>query len=186
MNGAWVHLGSVHLPIALAVISVLLVLFALVTKSPARLKFALEMIVIGAVLSWPAFLSGEKAEHVVEDFRGNVRERLILEDVDLKAVIHEHEEWAEKAHYCFQAAGVVALLGWLFCRNAEKFRLPLAIVALLFTGGTAGLMGWTGHLGGQIRHLEVRAAAAAPTGDSTAPTPPPASGESEGEADEDH
>lgn len=171
MNGAWVHLGSVHLPIALAVISVLLVLFALVTKSPARLKFALEMIVIGAVLSWPAFLSGEKAEHVVEDFRGNVRERLILEDVDLRAVIRDHEQWAEKAHYCFQAAGVVALLGWLFCRNAEKFRLPLAIVALLFTGGTAGLMGWTGHLGGQIRHLEIREAAAGASTTSQADPP---------------
>lgn len=183
MNGAWVHLGSVHLPIALAVISVLLVLFALVTKSPARLKFALEMIVIGAALSWPAFLSGEKAEHVVEDFRGNVSERLSQEDVDLKHFIHEHEEWAEKAHYCFQAAGVLALLGWIFCRSADKFRMPLAIVALLFAGGTAGLMGWTGHMGGQIRHLEVREAAAS---NPTTPTPPPETGESEGEGDEDN
>lgn len=183
MNGAWVHLGSVHLPIALAVISVLLVLFALVTKSPARLKFALEIIVIGAALSWAAFLSGEKAEHVVEDFRGNVSERLSQEDADLKFFIHEHEEWAEKAHYCFQAAGVLALLGWVFCRSADKFRMPLAIVALLFAGGTTGLMAYTGHLGGQIRHLEVRPAADA---NSAAPAQPPATGESEGEGDEDH
>jgi len=183
MNGAWLHLGSVHLPIALAVISVLLVLFALVTRSPARLKFALEITVIGAVLSWAAFLTGEKAEHVVEDFRGNVSERLSQEDADLKHFIHKHEEWAEKAHYAFQAAGAFALLGWIFCRSADKFRMPLAIVALLLTGGTAGLMAWTGHMGGQIRHLEVRAAA---DSNATAPTPTPATGESEGERDAEH
>lgn len=176
MNGAWLHLGGVHLPIALAVVAVLLVLLALVTKSAPRLKFALEMTVLGAALSWGALLTGEEAEEIVEKQPG-------ISDPDLHYYIHEHEDWAERAHYTFQAAGAIALIGWFFCRKAEKFRMPLAVVALVATGATAGLMGYTGHMGGQIRHIEVRDAPSAIDGTSPTPSRPV---ESEGEADDDH
>lgn len=149
MNYAWIHLGSVHLPIALAIISTLLVIFALITKSPARLKFAVELIVIGALLSWAPYLTGEGAEEKVEDQPG-------INDVDLTYYIHEHEDWAEKAHIAFQVAGGIALIGWFFCRKAEKFNMPVGVLALLAAGTTSGLMGWTGHEGGKIRHTEVR------------------------------
>jgi len=148
MNYAWIHLGSVHFPIALAVISMLLVIFALITRSPARLKFALELVVIGALFSWVPYRTGEDAEDVVK--------QTAVADVDLKHFIHEHEEWAERAHIAFQVSGGLALLGWFFCRKTEKFNMPLAVLALLAIGTTAGLMGWTGHLGGKVRHTEVR------------------------------
>lgn len=178
MNDAWLHLGSVHLPIALAVLSTLLVLFAMITKSPARLKFALEMSVLGAVFTWAPYLTGEGAEDVVKG-QG-------INDVDLMSYIHEHEEMAEKANIAFQVAGAIALIGWFFCRKAEKFNMPLAIVALLAIGATAGLMGWTGHLGGKIRHTEVRAVGESqPAGTATTPQKPPAEGK-ETSDDDDH
>lgn len=150
MNDALIHLGTVHFPIALAIIATLLVIFALVTKSPARLKFALEIIVIGAVLSWVPKLTGDGAEDIVDHQPG-------INDVDLSYYIHHHEEMADKAHFAFQVAGVLALAGWFFVgRKAEKFSMPLAIVMLIAIGATAGLMGVTGHRGGMIRHTELR------------------------------
>ncbi len=178
MNFAWLHLGSVHFPIALAVVSALLALFALVTKSPARLKFVLELIIIGAVLTWAPYLTGEGAEDVV-DKQG-------INDVDLTSYVHDHEEMAEKANIAFQIAGAIALIGWFVCRKADKFNMPLAIVALLAVAVTAGLMGWTGHLGGKIRHTEVRAVGESqPAGTGTTPKLPPSEGK-ETSDDDDH
>ena len=87
-----------------------------------------------------------------------------INDVDLTYYIHEHEDWAERAHIAFQVTGGIALLAWLFCCKADKFNMPAGVLILLAAGTTAGLMGWTGHLGGQVRHTELRAADAAPKG----------------------
>lgn len=176
MDYALIHIATVHFPIALAIISTVLVIFALITKSPVRLKFALEIIVIGALLSWAPRLTGEDAEDVVEHQSG-------INDIDLKYYIHEHEEMAERAHIAFQIAGALALVGWFFCCKADKFNMPVAVLALLAAGTTAGLMGWTGHLGGQIRHTEVREAATA----GVNPTAPALSGSELGDpGDDDH
>lgn len=164
MTGPMVHLGGVHLPIALSVITLVLFVFAIATKSPGRLKFAVEMMVIGAALSWPAFLSGEKAEHFVEDFVGLDGVELEDSDPGFEDAVHEHEEFAEKAHYGYQALGVIGIIGWFFVRKGEKFRMPFCIVGLVLTLALAGAMGYTGYLGGHVRHLEVRKAAEASSG----------------------
>jgi hypothetical protein len=188
MSGTLVHLGSAHLPIALAVITVFLFGFALVTKSPGRLKFAVEMLIIGAALSWPAFLSGEKAEHFVEDFVQ--ADGVALEDADpsLHKVIHEHEEIAEKAHYGYQALGVVGILSWFFVRKGEKFRMPVCVAGLVMSFALAGAMGYTGFLGGHIRHIEVRSAAVGSNANESSGPVVGTPGDDDGESDdeEDH
>ncbi|MBK8479517.1 MAG: hypothetical protein IPL39_25535 [Opitutaceae bacterium] len=69
--------------------------------------------------------------------------------------MHEHEERAE-------AATVVAVIGGcsasrLGHRREEGQRaIALTGAALVGAIGTAGLMGWTGQAGGQIRHDEIR------------------------------
>jgi len=166
MYDSRIHLGSVHFPVALGIISMLLVIFALITKNSARLKFACKVIVIGALLSWAPYQTGEGAEDKVEAQPG-------INDVYLKYYIREHEHMAERAHIAFQVTGGIALLGWLFCCKAGKFNMPAGVLFLLATGTTAGLMGGTGHLGGQARHTERRPVdAPQPDGaGSTAPAP---------------
>lgn len=56
--------------------------------------------------------------------------------------------------------GVIALGGLVFSRG-KPISLPIASVALVANLFIAGVMAYTAHLGGQIRHTEIR-------GDATA------------------
>lgn len=163
MNAAHFHVVINHYPIVLTVLSALLLVLALATKSGARLKFALEIMVVAAFLSWPAFLSGEEAEEFLEHDRPD------LLDPAAGHAIHEHEEWGERAHYATQAFGALALLAWPFCRKAEKFRPVLATLGLALVAGAGGLMLYAGKLGGEVRRPELRDVAAPPS-DANAPT----------------
>ncbi len=149
MNSAMLHLAGAHFPIALVVVSFLLILAAMIGRSRARLRFALELVILGAVFSWGTLLTGERAEAIVENLPG-------LTDPDLRHHIHEHEEWATRAHYALQACAVLAVVTLLTGRRRQTFSILPAVVMLLATGATSALMGYTGRLGGEIRHTEVR------------------------------
>ena len=100
---------------------------------------------LAAVTTVPVFLSGEPAEEIVEH-RPGVSER----------VIHEHEEMGELTLIFVAIAGIFALGAWLFERL--KAPAPQAVwFALLFVGiVNLALFVRTAHLGGLIRHDELR------------------------------
>jgi hypothetical protein len=93
----------------------------------------------------PMNLSGEGVEDMVKNKPGVTHE-----------LIHEHEEMAEKALIVFEIMAVSSI-AWFVCRKKkpqllrkiELVTLGLAIVSAVIIANTA-------HLGGVIRHEEIR------------------------------
>jgi hypothetical protein len=111
---------------------------------------ALGYLVLVALAAIPAYLTGEPTEEAVERAPG-VSE----------PTIDRHDQAASTVLAAVEGLGGVALLGMLIVRTAAA--LPRVFVAgvLVLVVAVSGLFGWTGHLGGQIRHPELRAAAPA-------------------------
>jgi uncharacterized membrane protein len=78
-----------------------------------------------------------------------------------EAIIHEHEEAAEVANYAAIALALLALGVLVWRRRAPEIGTAPTVAVLLGALVVFGLMARTGNLGGQIRHTEIRAAAAA-------------------------
>ncbi len=71
---------------------------------------------------------------------------------------HEHEEIGELSFYAASALGIVALAALVRWRR-EPLPNPAWLGVLVGTLAVSGMMGYTGLLGGQVRHTEVRAGA---------------------------
>lgn len=159
MNAAQIHLALNHLPIGLVVVGAPLLLAAILRKSKELKAAASIILMFSALTAIPVFLSGEPAEEIVEH-RAGVSER----------VIHEHEEAAELSLIIIEVLGALVLFVWLF----ERFRAPVPPAVwfgiLGLTLITLGLFIRTAHLGGLIRHDEIRSDIAqtveAPDGES--------------------
>lgn len=152
MNEAQLHLLTNHLPVMGSLFTVLLMLWGIVRRSDEVQKTALGAMVLVALSALPAYFTGEPAEHVVEHLPG-VSE----------AHIEEHESMGKFALASAIGLGVVALAGLILSRG-KSVSLAAASIALVANLFVAGVMGYTAHLGGQIRHSEIRGEGApAPT-----------------------
>jgi hypothetical protein len=154
MNPAHLHLLLTHLPVLGAIFAVPLLATALLTRCTAVRRMALGAVVVVALLGLPTYFTGEAAEDAVEGLPG-VSE----------ALVERHEEAAARALAALEVAGAVALLGLALTLRARQVPAWILLATLLVTAVGAGLLGWTANLGGQIRHIEIRAGAAASAGD---------------------
>jgi uncharacterized membrane protein len=145
MNAAQIHLALNHLPIGLVIVGVPLLLAAVLRKSKELRGAASMVLMLSALTAIPVYLSGEPAEEIVEH-RAGVSER----------AIHEHEEAAELSLIFIEILGALVLAAWLF----DRFKAPtpsrvwFGILALGLVN--LGLFVRTAHLGGLIRHDELR------------------------------
>lgn len=143
-NGAQFHMMVNHLPVVGFIGIVLALLVTLKFKSPDVRRFVLLATVLVGLTALPSLWTGEPAEEVIEDLPGIS-----------KKLIHEHEELAEKATVLSViTAGVAAFAFILQRRRPETMNKSIPVV-LLFSLGTAGLMGGAAHEGGKIRHPEI-------------------------------
>lgn len=149
MSLVHVHLVINHVPLLASVFGLLLLAWGLIRKSPEVQRAGLATFVVAALLAGATFLTGEPAEEAVEGLPG-VSE----------AVIEQHEDAASFALGSMVVLGLVSLAGLLFDRWALARRWLVA-AALLVSLVAVGLVGRTANLGGQIRHSEIRAGAAA-------------------------
>lgn len=149
MNLAYLHLVLNHLP-AVGVLVVGLILAMTAGRRTLELqRVTLGLLVLFALLTIPVYLTGEPAEHVVERLPGMA-----------EAVIERHEDIAGATLVASEVLGATALAGLaLFRRRLLPRAFVLALAALIVV--TTGLFGWTGYLGGQIRHTEIRTASPA-------------------------
>jgi biotin transporter BioY len=144
MNSVQMHLALTHVPVILSVVGLVMLMMALLKKSVSLTKTSYVVILIAGVAAVPVFLSGEGTEEAVEQLPGVS-----------KAVIERHEEMARLAMISIAAAGLLALAAlfsfrWIFAARVLK------VVVLLAAITSGGLMAQTAHLGGQIRHTEIR------------------------------
>ena len=116
------------------------------------------LILTAGIAAMPVFFSGEGAEEAVENLPG-------ISD----AVIEKHEEVAKLAMISIAAAGLLALAALIMVRWSRILKIFVLMVAII----SGGLMVQTAHLGGQIRHTEIRNGVAAQHGNENG-------GESEG------
>jgi len=144
MTGVHLHLLVNHAPIFGALFA--LCLFAASYRwAPDVLRRAGFVVLIFAGLAATvAFYTGEPAEDAVRGLPGIRRE-----------VIHEHEEMGEKSFIVAAAAGVLAIVLLAKSRRGSISNMMAAsglVTSLIVTG----MMVYTGLLGGQVRHTEVR------------------------------
>lgn len=144
IEGAHLHLLVNHAPIFASIFALCLLIASYFTSANVLRKAALVVLVLTALAGVAANLSGEEAEDAIRGFPGVKRE-----------VIEEHEAMGDKAYLLAGALGLLSL-GALARWRREPIPRGVATGALVATAFVAGAMAYTGLLGGQVRHTEVR------------------------------
>jgi len=146
LTSAQIHLAVNHLPVFATLLAAATLGLAAVTRRGGTRNLGLGLLVFAAASTLPAYFSGEGAEKIVEN-RPGVTEVLI----------ERHEEAANRALAVTLAAGLLAAAALCAVRlQREQAIRMLFAAALLCSLASTGLMGQVAHLGGQIRHDEIR------------------------------
>lgn len=143
MGSASFHLMVVHIPIILVPLATLMLLVSIFTNSFNLKPVARLLLILAAFAAVGAFLSGEGAEEVVEDIVG-VSE----------SAIEAHEDLAVFALWLTILTGLLSLLSSIPKFSSAMGRGPLSALFLIAAIGSSGVLGWTGHKGGLIRHQQ--------------------------------
>jgi hypothetical protein len=143
-NAAHWHLVLNHAPVFGSLAALLLLAWAFIKNTDESKRIALTALILVALVSVPAFLTGEPAEGSLKGLPGIS-----------KRWMSNHEEMAEVALWVAIAAGVMALGVLLFFRKARSIPRWSIGVMLLVTLAVFGLMGRTANYGGKIHHPEI-------------------------------
>lgn len=144
MNSVQMHLALAHVPVILSLVGLGMLIVSFLTKNSILTKTSYYIIVISGLAALPVFFTGESTEEAVEHLPG-VSE----------TIIERHEEVAKMAMVSIVAGGLLALAALISFRWFLAARL-LKVGVLVLTFISGGLMIQTAHLGGQIRHTEIR------------------------------
>lgn len=154
MNGAHLHLLVNHVPVLGLFFGLALLAAALWRRSPELTRTSLVVFALTAVAAILVYLTGEPAEDGVEGIAGIT-----------EGLIGRHESAALAATIGVGILGGYSLLGLAGFRRLATLPRWFTSSALVLALATAGMMGWTANLGGQIRHTEIRAGAPAGGGE---------------------
>jgi len=144
ISGAHLHLLVNHAPIFGCVFAFVLLVYSYFAAPDVLRRAAFIVLIVTGIAGLAADKTGEPAEDAIRGYPGVKR-----------AIIHDHEEMAEKAWILAAVLGVAsigALVKWK--RSPVPNGVTIAmVVATAFVGGA---MVYTGLLGGRIRHTEIR------------------------------
>jgi uncharacterized membrane protein len=144
MNGSQIHLALTHVPVILSFVGLVLIVVGVVIKNPTVIKTSFYVFVFAGLLSIPVFLTGEQSEEVVENMPGVSKD-----------IISTHESFATTSFVVLLGTAAFSILGLILYRRKTWINTIIPLV-LLFSLASAGAMARTAHLGGQIRHTEIR------------------------------
>ena len=144
MNGALLHLLLNHVPILGSLFVFCLFIYGFIVRSQSVLKASLIALICTSLVSIPAYLSGEEAEHVVEE----------MISVN-KNAMEAHEDMAEIAFWVLMMNGAIAMGTLLASKNQLVLSRPLLWINLIMVFIVFILMARTGWSGGEIRHSEI-------------------------------
>ncbi|WP_338644584.1 DUF2231 domain-containing protein [Flavobacterium sp. KS-LB2] len=145
MNDAHLHMVVNHFPIIGTIFGLGILIAGIVLKNKSIQNTAYVLFVIAAVFGFFSMSTGEGAEEMVEDFPGIG-----------KAIIHEHEEIAEKLAIVLYLLSGISILGLILNvqrHSKAKFISFVAVVVAVLGVYLATLVGTSG---GEIRHTEIR------------------------------
>lgn len=155
MNDAHLHLLFNHLPIVGSLIGILTLAAGIFLKQPIVRKTAFSILVFSALVTLPAFFTGEGAKEIVEELPGISHN-----------LIHEHEEAAELALWLSNGLGILALIAFYLEHIQHKLSGMANLFTLIFSIGTFVSFTKTGNTGGEIHHPEIRNVANNPASDT--------------------
>jgi uncharacterized membrane protein len=145
MNDAHLHMVVNHFPIIGTFFGIGILITGIFLNNSSIKNTAYILFIIAAIFGALSMGTGEGAEEIVEDFP-NIG----------KAIIHEHEELAEKFALVLYVTGVFALISLVAAikkfRLAKVFSIITLILALI--SGIVSIN--VGTSGGEIRHTEIR------------------------------
>jgi hypothetical protein len=143
-NAAHWHLVLNHLPVVGSMAALLLLIWAWIKNTDDLKRVALVALALVAIVSIPAFLTGEPAEHLLKGLPGIS-----------KRWMSNHEEAAELAVWVAIAVGVAALAALIFFRKKRSLPRWVMGVFLLLCLAVCTIMARTANLGGKIHHPEI-------------------------------
>lgn len=149
MNQTHIHLLITHLPIFGSILGGLVLAHGLWTRSNQTNIAAYYLFILSSIGAGIAYLTGEGAEESVEDIPGVI-----------EAAIKQHEEFALFALIALIVLGVASILGLYLTLRKSTYSRTTALIILLISIISFGLVARTGYLGGQIRHTELNSSAA--------------------------
>jgi uncharacterized membrane protein len=145
MDAVHLHLISNHVPIIGAFFGILVLIFGMVRKSPTTLVASYLIFLISAAVGVVAYLSGEGAEEVAEELPGVTHN-----------AIEAHEEVALYTLIAFIILAVISLIGLVKSKNHYENIKGIAAITLVVSVVSFRIGVYTGLLGGQIRHTELK------------------------------
>jgi uncharacterized membrane protein len=145
MNGAHLHLIVNHVPVVLAPLGFVILALGALRRNEEYLKIGLGLLVAAALVTIPAYFTGESAADVIG--------RLGAVSPD---AIERHDEAATGAFAAIGLAGLAGLVGLILIRRKGRMPRWIVPVALILALGASAWLGVTANLGGQIRHTEIR------------------------------
>jgi len=142
MNATQLHLALTHVPVILTFTGLGFLTGSYFIKNSFLTKVAFFTLAAAALFALPVYFTGEGTEHAIENLPG-VSE----------SIIEEHEDLAKTALIVIIVTGLLALAGMFF---TKRFAKGIKITVLVLAIGSAAVLAQTAHLGGQIRHSEIR------------------------------
>jgi len=143
LNPAHWHLLVNHLPIIGSIIGLFILGYGIISKTEVVIKMSYWLFIVLAVFAVIAKQTGEQAEGFIMSAK--------LAD---ETLIEPHAQAADYAQWAMIILGLIALAA-LFINRLKMLKvMPLIVLITALVG--AGLMGWTGFLGGEIMHKEIR------------------------------
>jgi uncharacterized membrane protein len=146
MNQAHFHLMVNHLPIIFPIVGAIVLIGGFMLRSEIIKRVAYTIFTLGAIATFPSFLSGEGAEEVVENLPG-VRE----------SFIEPHENIAKIFALLSYTLGAFSILALWSNWQQKSFKGIISIIVLLLSVVVLYFGKVTGTTGGEIRHTEIRA-----------------------------
>jgi formate hydrogenlyase subunit 3/multisubunit Na+/H+ antiporter MnhD subunit len=147
MTAAHLHLLLNHIPILGSIFGLLVLSYGLLRKSDEIKKTSLGVFVITALVTIPVYLTGDGAAKIVSNLPGVST-----------AIIQQHDQAATITMFAIQILGALSLLSLLLSwRSRRELRSWMTLGVFILAMISSGLGAWTGSIGGQIRHTEVRA-----------------------------
>jgi hypothetical protein len=143
MNAAHLHLMVNHAPLMGVLFALPLLSWAIYRQSLELVRFALVTFAGIAVAALVVYVTGEPAEHVVEQLSGVT-----------EASVEAHEAAAVVSLALSAALGILGVFGLWRLRAAARIPRWLAVSAVAGALTVGVSMAWTANLGGQIRHQE--------------------------------
>ena len=144
MNASQIHLALTHVPVILSFIGLVILIIGLLRKNETVIKTSFYIMLAAGIFTLPVYFTGEGAEEMVENLPG-VSE----------SIISKHEDVANFTLIIISITALMALAGLLmYARKGLGKLARIGVMVLSFI--SAGAMAQTAHLGGSIRHTEIR------------------------------